>query len=73
MIIAIIRFRHLQDGSICSFDLQSNNVVARIQLADKDAAVPSISMDPNNEDLAYCCSGSDIFMIDQRKVLPLLN
>ena len=57
---------------MCSVDLQSNTVESRLQIGDQDAAVPSIRMDPNNENLAYCCSSSDTFLLDRRKVLPLL-
>ena len=55
---------------MCTFDLREQSLVSRIQVAEKDVAVPSVLVDPSNANVLYCCTGSDIQSFDRRKVGP---
>ena len=58
---------------MCSFDLRTHSLAARLQVADVDAAVPSVALHPNNHNLLFCCCDSSVLCLDQRKVNHLCS
>lgn len=61
----------MQDGSVCITDLRSHELIRRCQVAEKDVAVPSIALNPVNENQLFCCVGASVLGIDVRQVNKL--
>ena len=52
------------------FDLRTNELLSRVQVAARDEAVPSIVWHPADSNRLYHCSGTTVACLDIRRVHP---